>query len=260
MDLSIIIPTHNRLTELKRLLNSILRLKLQNYEIIIIDNASDEQTQNYLQSFKKLHNNLVTLVFKTPTTNPGLSRGIGIHIASGKYIYCCDSDDELAPEFADCLKYALSTQLPIVQFCHQVIHLGDEKRNNIGVPYGGRFIPNKTVIYNSYNLHELKVWVQMWNKLIRRELFDGVKFYDCAHEDSKVMVQVLDSHPDVTVISKVGYIHYCDQTQSLQHVKRPADEAKHLNALRDVLQYHQFKTKFGRDWAENSNKRLKNVK
>ena len=60
---SIIIPTYNRCDLLRKAVNSVLTQTYKNFEIIIIDNYSDDNTQEVVESFKnskivyqKIHN------------------------------------------------------------------------------------------------------------------------------------------------------------------------------------------------------------
>ena len=50
--ISVIIPTHNRLSELTQLLNSIFAQSYTNYEIIIIDDVSTDDTPEFFSKLK----------------------------------------------------------------------------------------------------------------------------------------------------------------------------------------------------------------
>ena len=50
---SIIIPTYNRESELKRAVNSVLDQSFKNWELIVIDNFSKDNTKKMIQNFKK---------------------------------------------------------------------------------------------------------------------------------------------------------------------------------------------------------------
>ena len=87
---SIIIPTYNRCDLLRKAVNSVLTQTYKNFEIIIIDNYSDDNTQEIVEGFKnnkiiyqKIHNEGII----------GKSRNLGIKISSGKWVAFLDSDD-----------------------------------------------------------------------------------------------------------------------------------------------------------------------
>ena len=89
---SVIIPTKNRTKELKRAINSVLSQTLQEFEVLVVDDHSDENILELINSYKddrikyfKSH--------KTPS-NANVCRNIGIKNALGEYIAMLDSDDE----------------------------------------------------------------------------------------------------------------------------------------------------------------------
>lgn len=92
--ISIIIPTFNRATLLKRSLESIILQDYNNWEIIIIDNYSSDNTINVINNFS--NNNIIYKKFK----NFGIiakSRNEAVKLASGDFIAFLDSDDWWTP-------------------------------------------------------------------------------------------------------------------------------------------------------------------
>lgn len=87
---SIVIPTYNHAHYLRRALKSVERQSFTNWEIIIVDNNSTDDT---LAVIKQLRNQNIKLV---QISNKGIiakSRNAGIKIAKGKWIAFLDSDD-----------------------------------------------------------------------------------------------------------------------------------------------------------------------
>ena len=85
---SVIIPTYNRGWIVKEAINSVLAQDFTDFELIIVDDGSTDNTQDILSSYKK---NIVVLMQK----NKGVSsaRNRGIVSASGRFIAFLDSDD-----------------------------------------------------------------------------------------------------------------------------------------------------------------------
>src|SRR3989304_9750249 len=54
-ELSIIIPVHNALSYLDKCLISLQKIEAVNYEIILVDDNSDEQTKHYLEQIQQLN-------------------------------------------------------------------------------------------------------------------------------------------------------------------------------------------------------------
>jgi glycosyltransferase involved in cell wall biosynthesis len=92
---SVIIPTHNRADFLRGALTSILDQTFQDFEIIVVDDASNDNTSEVVASFNDERINLVR-----HETNKGGSaaRNTGILASKGDYIAFLDDDDEWFPD------------------------------------------------------------------------------------------------------------------------------------------------------------------
>ena len=86
--ISFIIPTLNAASVLETCLNSIKKQNLKNYEIIIVDGGS---TDNTLKIAKKYH----AKIFKNPLKTAEAGKAVGVQKAIGKYIALIDSDNIL---------------------------------------------------------------------------------------------------------------------------------------------------------------------
>lgn len=92
---SVIIPTKNRSIELKRAIVSVLNQTHQNFEILVIDDHSDEDIQKVVLSFQ--NNRIHYSKSNKQESNANVCRNIGIENAKGTYIAMLDSDDEWLP-------------------------------------------------------------------------------------------------------------------------------------------------------------------
>ena len=92
---SIIIPTHNRLVYLQKAINSVLSQTYRNFEIIIVNDGSDDGTEEFLYTLK---NKRIKVFHNKVSHGACLSRNIGISIAKGKLITFLDDDDEFLPQ------------------------------------------------------------------------------------------------------------------------------------------------------------------
>lgn len=91
---SVIIPTHNRKKMVERLINSILENTYKNVEIIVVDDASNDGTYEYIkEKFGDLEN------FKIVRNDKNLllagSRNRGISLSKGELLFLIDDDNIL---------------------------------------------------------------------------------------------------------------------------------------------------------------------
>jgi len=90
---SVIIPTYNCAVYLENCIQSVLKQTFLDYEIIVVDDGSKDNTANVLKKF----GDKITCISQT---NQGISsaRNNGIQLSSGKYIAILDADDEWLPD------------------------------------------------------------------------------------------------------------------------------------------------------------------
>lgn len=110
---SIIIPTYNRAHFLPETINSFIKQDFRDFEIIIVDDGSIDNTQ---QLIKKHFNNNPTIIYIWQrNAERGVARNKGIEKASGLYIVFFDSDDIMKPHHLQVLYYTIK-QYPHVNF------------------------------------------------------------------------------------------------------------------------------------------------
>ena len=90
--ISIITPTYNSEKFIKETLNLIISQTYQNWELLITDDCSTDNTYKILQEYAKLDTRIK--VFKLPkNSGAGVARNNSIKYAKGRFIAFCDSDD-----------------------------------------------------------------------------------------------------------------------------------------------------------------------
>jgi len=125
VNISVIIPTHNRVHTIGRAIESVLKQSLQPAEIIIVDDGSTDGTaeliQNDFPACRYLHQQ-----------NQGVSsaRNNGISTATGEWLAFLDSDDEWMPEKLATQASVLESN-PGMKLCHtEEIWIRNGKRVN----------------------------------------------------------------------------------------------------------------------------------
>lgn len=182
--ISVIIPTYNRARFIKRAISSVLCQTYQNFEIIVVDGPSTDNTQDIV---KKIQDKRIK--YMRPKIQRGVSaaRNAGIDQAKGEFIAFLDSDDEWLPE-------KLEKQM-------DVFENGDP---GIGVVSTGFFIINKKnklagIVFPKYRGF-LKKEIFFANPrigtstvLVKRECFKTVGQFDInllTHEDLDLWLRI----------------------------------------------------------------------
>jgi glycosyltransferase involved in cell wall biosynthesis len=92
---SVIIPTHNRAEFLRSAITSVLNQTFQNFEIVVIDDASKDHTREVVANFNDTR---IKFVHNQVSKGDAGARNTGIMNSNCEYIAFLDDDDEWLPE------------------------------------------------------------------------------------------------------------------------------------------------------------------
>jgi glycosyltransferase involved in cell wall biosynthesis len=106
-EISVVLCTYNRETHLKKAIDSIVEQTFKNWELLVVDDGSQDNTfevvNRYLQEFRNIR------YLKHQNKQLGYSRNAGIQASFGKHITFIDSDDAYRPDHLESrLKYMQS--------------------------------------------------------------------------------------------------------------------------------------------------------
>ena len=166
MKISVIIPTYNRRHTLERAIDSVLSQTFKPFEIIIVDDGSEDGTRNWVQeaypSIKYIYQ-----------SNNGVSsaRNKGIRSSRGSWIALLDSDDEWMPEKLED-QVIFINENPGSLFCHT---------NEIWIRNGVRV--NQMKKHKKYGGDIFKYCLDMCrispsSSLVKKEVFEDVGLFD----------------------------------------------------------------------------------
>jgi len=94
---SVIIPTYNRANLLARAIKSVLNQTFQDFELIIVDDGSTDNTKEVVEEFQK-KDSRIKYIFQENSGGPAKPINTGIKNSRGEYIAILESDDEWLPE------------------------------------------------------------------------------------------------------------------------------------------------------------------
>ena len=93
---SVIIPTKNRSIELQRAITSVLNQTIGDFEILVVDDKSDEDIKEVINGFDDAR--VKYILNNSALSNANVCRNIGLVHAKGKFTAMLDSDDEWLPK------------------------------------------------------------------------------------------------------------------------------------------------------------------
>lgn len=94
-EVSVILPTYNRAKTLHRAIQSVLNQTFGDFELIIVDDGSTDDTEEAIKAFR---DNRIKYIKCKENKGAPVARNTGIGLAEGEYVAFQDSDDEWLPE------------------------------------------------------------------------------------------------------------------------------------------------------------------
>lgn len=167
--LSIIVPVYNAEKVIERCIDSIINQDYEDYEAIVIDDGSTDNSPNILDEYAKKYD-YIKVIHKE---NTGVSdtRNTGLKLAKGKYIQFIDCDDwlnEVAMKSLVRVMEDTNCDLVVADF-YRVIGNNISRKGNINIK-------------DSLTLEEYAEWMMeapadyyygvIWNKLYKKEIID----------------------------------------------------------------------------------------
>lgn len=96
MLLSLVLPVYNCAAWLPQCLNSVLAAKLTDFEMVLVDDGSTDNSRAVAEAYAETHP--MIRVLSQPNSGPSAARNAGLRQCRGDFVAFLDSDDYLLPE------------------------------------------------------------------------------------------------------------------------------------------------------------------
>ena len=230
--ISIIIPVYNVEKYLERCIESVISQTYKNLEIILVDDGSTDSSGKLCDEFAQKDDRIKVIHKK----NGGISdaRNVGIEQVTGKYVGFADSDDYLEKDMIETL-YNLSVKhdadISIVSYY--------EMYNNklISVRDSGKLEILDRVEAIRELLIDTKIQSYAWNKLFKRELFEGLEFPKGRNfEDIATTLLLFEKSEKVVLLEKPKY-YYLRRDNSIVGTRNAKTYLDYLDVIYDKYCY-----------------------
>lgn len=173
MTLSLVMPVFNHPQELKVMMDSILANLFADWELIAVDDGSDEPTLSLLADYASTDNRIHVIIRNRAPKGAQTCRNMGLEMARGKYVIFFDSDDYVAPY---CLKQRVELMEEKPELDFMVFPSGSYNRNSFS--YKGKYVFG----YQIYG-DDLQAFIRrtlpftVWTNIYRTESLRKEKLY-----------------------------------------------------------------------------------
>lgn len=214
--LSFIIPAFNAGSTIQRCLDSVFNLPFseKEYEVIVIDDCSTDNTVSLIENYGIAHSNL-TLIRQTRNHRQGAARNKGIDQASGMYIAFVDSDDTVLNEgIVNAVRAVQNSQADICYYDYEY-QAQDGRWHMLKVPneLRGNLISSKEYLENYYttfyNGPSRTIIKASFLKNTRIRFVEDVRWEDCDWT-----VKVYSRAEKIQFVDGVGYRYFFNESST----------------------------------------------
>ncbi len=240
---SIIIPIYNTdLTIFKQCLNSVLKQKYRNLEIILVDDGSAETISHYLDEIALKNTQLY--VYHRRHGGASSARNWGIKKAKGEYITFIDADDSISPDMISfSMNYAITCKADIVLWDHVKIN-----KNTKDLPDPCQENP-KITIFQADQIVELQK--SIWNTKQNKECtsLKSLPLSVCKLYTSRLLKQNSLFFSDTVSIGEDTLF----ALEALEHTEKlvAIDKVMYFHKIYEISLSHGYHSDALLSWSEN---------
>ncbi len=226
--ISVIVPCYNTEKYLQKCVDSILDQTYKNIELILVDDGSKDNTAAICDSYA-VKDGRVRVIHKV---NGGASsaRNVGLQAATGDYVAFADSDDWMVKQTFRYLLYLIAKY-----DADCAIGRTDIAYERNGVYYYKKIAKVPDKVSNSVEVtRSLFIYGSgMYNKLIKRSLFEGISFDEgVINEDEPMMLRLYLKMNTIAVAGIPTYFYRARENS----VTRSRFSVKNLDFYYNTLQ------------------------
>lgn len=198
MKVSVIIPTFNSEKFIKRAIYSVLIQSYEDFELIIVDDCSTDNTVKIIESF---NDDRIKIVKHDVNTGVGVARQTGLKYTTGDFVLFVDSDDYLKDDFIEmCVLLQKQENADIIYTSFSISF-----PNAFQTMCAGDYLMEKEATLQLYYTNQIKF---LTGKLIRRSLCDKIVWSNNRiGEDCQTLYMLMYEAELVRSSSYTGYIH-----------------------------------------------------
>jgi glycosyltransferase involved in cell wall biosynthesis len=228
--ISVIVPVYKVEDYLERCVKSIQRQTYTNLEIILVDDGSPDKSGQMCDEMAGADARI--RVIHKP--NGGLSdaRNAGLAVAQGEYVGFIDSDDYIEPGMYEYMLRALKERhADIAICCVKKIFVDEMKDDVIQDVVRDKIYSKRKAMYELVRGIDVENFA--WNKLYKRELFDGIEFPKGRIFEDMICIPQVFQRADLVVHVNKGFYNYLRRSDSILGSWKIGTQAEFTHAQQD---------------------------
>ena len=229
--ISIIVPVYNTNKLLIKCVDSLLNQTYRNFEIILIDDGSDDAETVRLCDELALANPDVISVYHKKNEGQGVARNIGLEKSRGEYVAFVDSDDWINDQMYEILIKNLSLHQADISCCNNGCDSSKDTNEK------KEFLQPNIMLEHLMDHHG--TGHSPCDKVFKKELFNNVRFAPLrAYEDCATLFEVFNNAQKV-VYQDITLYHYVLRENSTMTQKFSERKFQSIDAYYRMYNFYQ---------------------
>ena len=218
--ISIVLPVYNAEKYLRKCIESVIEQTYPVWELIIIDNGSEDGSYHICQEYAKKEERIL-LLHQYQNKGVSVARNLGVEKATGHYVTFLDADDWVAKDYLEQLiKIAKETQSDMVVCNFQKIYDADREvgeEDNINNTESGEMQKQSSIqVYQQEEYIQqclLNGYTHCWGVLYKLSLLEGIRFPAgiTIGEDVLFLIDAVLRAENIVVTEYDGYYYYINE-------------------------------------------------
>ena len=231
--ISLIIPVYNAQSFLGRCVNSILAQTERNFEVILSDDGSTDNSWALCEQYAKQYPFIKAIHHEN--RGPAHARNLALVQAEGEYLTFADADDWLAPAFLEELvRTARQYQADLA--CCNLFLAYENHTKEVPPPLPQGVVLQQTAMY--LGITNMGFGSFLCNKLFKRSLFDGFKMKEGTfYEDYDAGIRLLARARRIAYTPKPLYFYFQGNPNSTTHTFSLDKTKDHFHVSQDMADF-----------------------
>ena len=237
MKYSIVIPVYNSDSFITRTLDSLKKQKYRDFEIIIVNDGSTDNSEDVILTYAKQNSDLLIKYKKIINSGPSTARNEGLKMATGDYVCFLDSDD--------CYEEDLFLKLSSIDEDYDICYFGWTEINEDGKEC---FRYESTFKYLSFDSGEdafkskfnHTIWLCNCNEVYKTSMLkdNGINYLENIYsgEDSNFIYKAILASKKIIFLEGNYFVNYI-RTKSLSHSSFSSKAYSEFASLIDLREY-----------------------
>lgn len=231
--ISVVLPVYNGEDFILRSINSILNQTFTDFELLIIDDGSKDNSGRICDEYAKKDNRI--RVFHKQNGGVSSARNMGLDNAQGEWVTFIDSDDWIKPAFLEELISHVDERVDVVISYSETV----TKNGVTKLDINGEGLVENTNFHELFTKYCMTINTTCWAKLYRRELIESnrIRFDNRIKmgEDTVFLYTCLLKAKKIFVLNKTDYC-YNDTPASLsKHIYLINNELACYNQISSII-------------------------